>query len=292
MDFRPFVIIVDREYEVWQVLNWAAFCDKIRKKQEVHMIANYHTHTWRCNHAQGKEDAYVRCAIERGLEVLGFSDHSPYIFPNGYVSSFRMGIDQLDDYVETVLSLRRTYEDRIQIPLGLELEYYPSLLPELLAVLRDQPIEYLLLGQHYLGNEIGEHYNGKATDDTDLLKRYCYQSMDAMNTGLFTYFAHPDLFHYTGDPGEYKKYMRQLCKEANACRMPLEFNLLGFEQGRNYPTPIFWEIAAEEQCRVIMGCDAHRPEALQDVGIEERALAYTQRYDFDFMDQVALRSIR
>lgn len=41
------------------------------------MIANYHTHTWRCNHAVGTEREYVERAIEGGLKILGFSDHTP-----------------------------------------------------------------------------------------------------------------------------------------------------------------------------------------------------------------------
>ena len=45
------------------------------------MIANYHTHTTRCRHASGTEEAYVQAAIQGGLEILGFSDHTPYWFP-------------------------------------------------------------------------------------------------------------------------------------------------------------------------------------------------------------------
>lgn len=37
------------------------------------MIANYHTHTWRCRHADGTEREYVERAIEGGLKILGFS---------------------------------------------------------------------------------------------------------------------------------------------------------------------------------------------------------------------------
>ena len=50
----------------------------------MHMKANYHTHTWRCNHASGNERQYVENAIKAGLEVLGFADHTPYPFPAGY----------------------------------------------------------------------------------------------------------------------------------------------------------------------------------------------------------------
>lgn len=36
------------------------------------MIANYHTHTWRCRHADGTEREYVERTIEGGLKILGF----------------------------------------------------------------------------------------------------------------------------------------------------------------------------------------------------------------------------
>lgn len=124
------------------------------------MIANYHTHTWRCNHARGTEREYVESAIKAGMEILGFSDHSPYIFPGNYYSNFRMRMDQLEGYIQCVLDLRKEYAGQIQIPLGLELEYYPEFLPQLLPILRDLPLDYLLLGQHFIGNEIGAHYNG------------------------------------------------------------------------------------------------------------------------------------
>ena len=51
------------------------------------MIANYHTHTWRCMHAEGTEREYVERAIEGGLKILGFSDHTPMPYANGYVSN-------------------------------------------------------------------------------------------------------------------------------------------------------------------------------------------------------------
>ena len=79
------------------------------------MIANYHTHTWRCNHATGREEDYVRNAVARGFETLGFSDHTPYVFPEGYESGFRMRLDQFQDYCNTVRLLQKKYADRIRI---------------------------------------------------------------------------------------------------------------------------------------------------------------------------------
>ena len=57
------------------------------------MKHNYHTHTTRCNHAEGEDRAYIENAIQGGLETLGFSDHAPYFFPDtDHYSVFRMKI--------------------------------------------------------------------------------------------------------------------------------------------------------------------------------------------------------
>ena len=63
---------------------------------------NFHSHTVRCQHAVGEEREYVEEAIKEGFEVIGFSDHSPYLFKNGYVSRIRMTMSQLEDYVKTI----------------------------------------------------------------------------------------------------------------------------------------------------------------------------------------------
>lgn len=228
------------------------------------VIANYHTHTPRCNHAVGGEREYIERALHAGLRILGFSDHSPCPFPGDYHSWYRMAISELDDYVSAVLALRREYAGRIEIPLGLELEYYPGRIPELLPILRDQPIDYLLLGQHFIGDEIGEPYCGAPTDDISVLERYCDQVIEGMQTGMFTYLAHPDLIHYIGDDKKYALHLRRVCREAKACGLPLEWNLLGMAKKRNYPNARFWEIAVEEGCDCVLGRDAHDPHSLED----------------------------
>lgn len=253
------------------------------------MIANYHTHTWRCNHANGKEIKYVDNAIAAGLQILGFSDHSPYIFPEGYRSWFRMGIGQLKGYVHTVLELREAYTGKIEMPLGLELEYYPDLLPRLLPILKDYPLDYLILGQHFVGNEIDSHYSGNNTDERKLLEQYTNQSIDAMQTGLYTYFAHPDLFNFHGDASFYQQQARRICQEAQSCGIPLEINLLGIRNRKHYPNPLFWEMAAEEGCDVILGRDAHEPEALFQKDPERKALELVKHYGLHLLETVELK---
>ena len=255
------------------------------------MIANYHTHTWRCHHASGEERQYVENALKAGLKILGFADHAPYIFPGGYYSRFRMDLGQLPEYVETVLALREQFAGQIEIPLGLETEFYPRHLPELLPFLRDQPLDYLILGQHFVNNEYDAPYNGLGSEDEGLLRQYVRQTCDAMNSGLFTYFAHPDLINFRGSGNVFRHHMRDICIEARSCGVPLEFNLLGLAGGRHYPNPLFWELAAEEGCAVILGRDAHRPEELLDEKTERRALEILRDLDITPVETVQLRKI-
>ena len=254
------------------------------------MIANYHTHTPRCNHAWGAETEYVEKALEAGLQILGFSDHSPYIFPGEYYSHFRMRPAELESYTAAVLAVREQYRGRIEVPLGLELEYYPGQLPLLLPLLKDQPLDYLILGQHCLGNEVNDHYSGRPTADKQHLVRYCDQTIDAMQTGMFTYFAHPDLLNYTGgDRDFYRSQVRRICREAKQCGLPLEINLLGMLEHKHYPNDRFWEVAAEEGCDVILGRDAHEPEQLLMQEFEARGLDIVRRFGLNLLHTVELR---
>ena len=256
------------------------------------MIANYHTHTPRCRHATGREEDYVNLAIKGGFQIFGFSDHTPYPFPGEYYSTFRMYPDQLADYCHTVLDLKKRYVNQIQIPLGLEVEYYPAYFGELMAILRDTPVEYMLLGQHFVGNEIGEHYGGWFTDQKELLVRYVDQVCDAMQTGLFTYLAHPDLLNIQVDDKFYMNEMRRLCREANSCGVPLELNLLGIRYGKNYPDTRFWQMAAEENCKTILGCDTHNVDAVRNPPSEKIALEMVEKLGLQLLDTVDLRPIR
>ena len=206
------------------------------------MRANYHTHTSRCNHAVGREEDYVKAAIDQGFSVLGFSDHTPQFFPEGYTSGIRMATEELPNYCRIIRNLRDRHSKEIRIHVGLEVEYYPALFSQLLPALRDQGIEYILLGQHFLGNEQNQPYAGAPTADEEILRRYCEQSMEAMQTGAFTYFAHPDLIQFKGEHEIYRKHMRRLCQEAKSCGLPLEMNMLGFWAGRNYPDMRFWAL--------------------------------------------------
>ena len=196
--------------------------------------------------------------------------------------------EELTDYVETVDSLRKQYAGQIQIPLGVEAEYYPKFFRDMVSMMKDHGIEYMLLGQHMLYDEMEGISTAPATADASLLRQYCNQTIDAIYTGLFTYFAHPDIMNFVGDPEIYRQEMGRLCRAAKACDLPLEINLLGLYLGRQYPAEAFWRIAAEEGCKVVLGVDAHKPEALLDAATEQKARALVCRCGLELLEDIPL----
>ena len=247
------------------------------------MKVNLHTHTARCMHAVGADEEYVRSAIDRGLQILGFSDHTPHLYPEGHVSTVRMTPEQLPEYADSIRSLQTKYADNIRVLLGAEVEYFPAMFADTLGMLRDNGIEYMILGQHHIGNEIGQPHCAHPTEDAEVLQSYCDQVIAGMETGLFTYLAHPDFIHFTGADPIYNKHMRRVCQTAKSCGIPLEVNMLGLRQNRHYPCDRFFRLVAEEGCPVVIGSDAHAPEQVLLPENYAQALEIVNRFDLQLI---------
>ena len=232
------------------------------------MKVNLHTHTARCGHAQGTDEEFVLAALETGYTKLGFSDHTPFPYePEFEAENTKMSLAMLEDYIASVTALKELYKGRINILLGLECESVPRFFP-FLTELRKR-LDYMILGNH--GDwTAGDPYSGELTKQGEL-ERYVDSAVQGLETGLFLYLAHPDLMlcSYPGMDGAAETLSRQLCREANRLCSPLEYNLYGtlkrVKPGKlGYPNRAFWEIAAEENVRAVVGIDAHRPKNFCD----------------------------
>lgn len=250
------------------------------------MIANYHTHTYRCHHARGFEWQYVQNAAEGGLKILGFSDHIPNPFERFDHLGVRMRCRQLPEYIKTVRQLKEQFKEQMTIHCGLEAEYHPKRFPKQLELMDEAGgVDYLLLGQHFIINEDGSYTDCTLPfGEEQRLASYVDQVLEGLSTGKFLYLCHPDIVHFTGDESVYRKQMRRLCQEAKRMDIPLELNGQGLRTKRIYPRPLFWELAAEEGNLGVIGTDAHSPWVAYDPQEVEALSAIAQKYHIPILE--------
>ena len=229
------------------------------------MICNYHTHTYRCHHAEGVEREYIERAIANGIKKMGFSEHIPFKFPGDYRSYWRMDVEDAEEYIAAINELKREYRGEIELYVGFEMEYYPKYFKEMKTLALGWGAEYLILGEHYTGSEFpGGLYSAFENDDEERLVSYVDDSVAGIESGVFSIMAHPDLIGFCGDAEIYAREMRRICEASVRCGVPLEINLLGLRRGRHYPNRDFWRVAGEVGCTAVLGFDAHTPADAYD----------------------------
>ncbi len=266
------------------------------------MTANYHTHTYRCNHATHEDErAYVEAAIKAGFSELGFADHTPMPLPKKMkpedctrCMGIRMEMDEAEGYVNKLLSLREEYINDINIRIGFEVEYIPEIFDATLNFLNTFPTDYIILGQHY-GSVSDDSilYFGGLTHSKTVLTEYVDLVCKGIKTGKFTYVAHPDLCNYNGSLDFYEREMGRLIETAKKNDVPLEINLHGLNTARNYPNHIFWTLAGDIGCEVIFGSDAHDSRMMKP----EKALHYAKKLvesnpGLHLIDRVKFKSLK
>lgn len=257
------------------------------------MLYNYHNHTPRCNHASGKPREYIENAIAGGIKYFGFSEHAPFMFPGGYESWYKLPCSEVKDYFEELCTLREEFKGKIDIKIGFEMEYYPEYFEDMYSYAKEAGAEYLILGQHFLR---GEGVNGidmfKASDSEELLKEYVETVLSAMKTGVFTYVAHPDVFTFVGNDELYLEEMKKICELSKELNIPLEINLNGMYYNRSYPKDIFWEIAGQVGCPVVIGGDAHIAERACDMESFAKAMEMAKEYGLKLIEKPVLRELK
>lgn len=109
------------------------------------MLSNIHMHTRFCD--GGEEPvSYVRSAIEKGLVSVGFSAHAPVPFDTNWALSCH----RLQSYIEEITRLKEEFNSQIQVYLGLELDYFPDIVPYSKSILASGTFDYFIGSVHFI----------------------------------------------------------------------------------------------------------------------------------------------
>ena len=257
------------------------------------MDYSYHNHTYLCSHATGTMEEYIEVAIENGIKHMGFSDHIPFVRPDGEESYYRVPVDKGKMYCDDVKALGEKYKDEIEIIVGFESEYYDEYFDGMLRDAIEYGAEYLILGQHFTEPEVhGARHTVDETESLEELKKYVDSVVLAMEKKVFTYVAHPDIVNYTGDIKVYKEEVRKICKVSKKLNIPLEINFLGIRGKRSYPRELFWEVAGDEKSPVTFGFDAHSAKDAYDGESLVVAIEWVRRYNLNYIGKPEIINIQ
>jgi len=225
------------------------------------MIVDLHNHTTLCNHAEGEMLHYVDNAIKNGVKYFGFSEHAPMDFDPKY----RMTFDDMPIYKESVLDLKEKYKNKIEILLGLEVDYLQNYMDE--RVLKAD-VDYLIGSVHFI--------DGWGFDNPEFIGRYENENIDDIwvqyfkaienmaNSKLFDIVGHLDLIKvFKFMPN---KNIVDIAKNAliaiKKADMTLELNVAGYRKPvkEAYPSKELLQEAYKLDIPITFASDAHKPE--------------------------------
>lgn len=256
--------------------------------------ANYHTHTKRCGHATGSDEDYITSAIGNQISILGFSDH--IMLPGFSEPKIRGEYSLLDDYLDSISELKDKYKEKIDILTGFEAESFPLYFRYYKQLLDQNMIDYLILGNHNIMDDNKKLiWDFKKIDSASRLYKYRDLAIDALQTGMFSIFAHPDYFMWSIKEfdSDCKKVSKDLIDACIKYDIPLEVNVGGIRNGKEqigksfrygYPSIEFFKIAAKKKAKCILGIDAHNPSNLLNNQSIYLAFEFASKLNLNLID--------
>ena len=224
------------------------------------MQANYHTHTRWCKHATGEIEDYIEAAIGAGLKELAITERVPHKYNLG---PRRIQWEGFDAYNEALEAAIHKYHADIRVIKGFECEYYPESLDAYCMFKERYGYKLLILGQHRSGKN--REYDNFAVKSVKEMQIYADEVCAGLETGLFTFLAHPELalqgYPHVWDK-ECERVMRQIYTVCESKNIPVEINANGFWDHRAYPSRDALILSKDYKLRYLINSDAHRPDYL------------------------------
>ena len=244
------------------------------------MIIDLHNHTSLCNHAEGSMEDFVKKAIEKGIDIFGFSDHAPMNFDKKY----RMSFEMMKDYEKEALHVKEKYKNDIEVLLGYEVDFLSGYMDERVL---NAKVDYLIGSIHFL--------NGWGFDNPEFIGKYRGKNIDKIWEEYFdavTQMAKSNLFEIVGHIDLIKvfKYLpkkdikliaKNTIKEIKKAGMVVELNSAGYRKPINeiYPSPDIMELLVEFDIPITFCSDAHRVE---EIGYRlSETIRYAKSYGYE-----------
>ena len=238
------------------------------------MKFDLHNHHYRCGHAEGNIEDYIKAAIDRGLDYIGIADHSPYFYSeqDQLHPHVAMAKSELPHYINEVLQLKEKYQDKIHVLLGIESDYFPEHEALYRNIYEQHPFDYVIGSVHHVsGKNIFERGRWDGLDEEEKVaekERYYQLIQQSAKSGIFQILGHIDAMK--GFYPEFSKIetpiIEDTLKVIGETGVAIEVNTSGDEKdcGGWYPSNEILERAHHYGVNVTFGSDAHVPARIGD----------------------------
>lgn len=244
-------------------------------------MIDLHVHTWRCRHAQGEPEEYVRSAAERGVRVLAFTEHLPLApeiaerVPGA--EGYAMPAEELPAYVADVARAAILGESLgVEVLLGIEIDAVAAGFDHVERLLGAYPFDIVLGSVHFIDDwafddpALTDRYD--AWSLPELWERYFQDLIAASRRGLADVIGHADLVKkFCGRPDTDVGHLYEAAASAfSEAGVAVEVNTAGLRKpcAEIYPSLPFVRELRRASVPVTIGSDAHCPE---EVGADQRA---------------------
>ncbi|MCX6231925.1 MAG: histidinol-phosphatase [Bacteroidetes bacterium] len=269
-------------------------------------LFNFHTHTHYCD-GSAEPEAYVKQAIQLGFSTLGFSGHAPIPFKN----EFAIKEVELQNYCESIRSLKTKYADKIKIYLALEIDYIPGFTKDFSAFNTECKLDYTIGSVHLVvnpENNIRWFIDGGNTDTYDnglqlafhndirtAVKAYYHQINSMILTQKPDIIGHFDKIKmnnknrfFTQNEKWYMDLVMESLDIIKSQQSIVEVNTRGLYKKRSdelFPSlPILMEMQ-RLNIPITISADAHKPEELdllfQETAGQLKEIGYANVMVFD-----------
>jgi histidinol-phosphatase (PHP family) len=158
-------------------------------------MIDLHTHHERCGHADGTLDDVARWAIDRGIDVLGVSDHAPRFDDDRDhpLPTTQMARSSWDGYLAEARALREAYRGRLDVRVGAEADFVPGSEARYRAALDRPELDYVLGSVHEVGTwHVYQEATFEGADADAFHAGYWRLQQASASSGLFDVIAHLD----------------------------------------------------------------------------------------------------
>lgn len=246
-------------------------------------MIDLHVHTWRCRHATGTAEEYVRAAAAAGITTLGFTEHLPLApalaarIPDA--AGYAMPASELAEYLADVTAAASLGDTLgVEVLCGIEIDAVPVVLEHARTELGRHRFDVVLGSVHFIDDwafddpDCREGYADWKTDD--LWERYFADVVAAARTGLFDVMAHVDLVKKFGVwPERSPRELYHTVADALASTdVAVEVNTAGLRKPCRelYPGQDLLRALNDAGVPATIGSDAHAPGEVGAGGAEAR----------------------